>query len=193
MSLFLSPLSIFLCDKRGTMIASTTKGPAACVWMRISFLLSFLLHLYLFLLTPSDLPYSLLTPTPSSLFPAPLSLPAWCHSTALLLHSSLGPWQYNQGMELKIRKCPCRGDTRMVHFDVSSKIWNSYVVTLDFSLLLSLSSALSPLLFLRLLLHHQVPSCTIQLERANQGKQKNVKSIVKGFPKTLSFIFYVFT
>lgn len=92
LSLFLSLLSISLSDERGAMIASTTKGPAACVWMRLSFLLSFLLLLYLSLLTPSDLTYSLFPPPPLfSPHPLPpfllyLSLPDathWCCSSVL--------------------------------------------------------------------------------------------------------------
>lgn len=123
LSLFLSLFSISLSDERGAMIASTTKGPAACIWMRLSFLLSFLLILYLSLLTLSDLTYSLFPlccpphpPYPSS--PLTLSLPSCSisrclmpQSVALPLHSSLGPLRYNQGTELKIRKCPCRRDT----------------------------------------------------------------------------------
>lgn len=75
------------------MIVSTTKGPAACVWMRLSFLLSFLLLLYLFLLTPSDLTYSLLPlcPPPN---PSPLlisSLPACSISCCLMLLSGVAP------------------------------------------------------------------------------------------------------
>lgn len=57
--LSLSLFSISLSDESGAMIASTTKGRAACVWMRLAFLLSFLLLSYLSLLTPSDLTYSL--------------------------------------------------------------------------------------------------------------------------------------
>jgi len=81
-------LSISPSDERGAMIASTTKGPAACVWMRLSFLLSFLLLPYLSLLTPSDLSYSHfpLHPLPSPLPPLLLYLsPPDVHSLALLL------------------------------------------------------------------------------------------------------------
>lgn len=115
----LSLFSISLSDERGAMIASTTKGRAACVWMRLVFLLSFLLLYYLSVLTLSDLTYSLfplcctpllVPPSPSTSIPA-LSLTAWCHSLVLLLRSSLGSLRYNQGTELKIRKRPCRRDT----------------------------------------------------------------------------------
>ena len=166
LSLFLSPLSVSLSDERGAMIASTTKGPAACVWMRLSFLLSFLLLLlYLSLLTPSDLTYSLFPlcffrfplclpyvmcptpPPPSPSIPA-LSLAAWCQSLVLLLRSSLGPQRYNQGTELKIRKCPCRRDTP------DGALWcllgNLKFIcchTSFYSLPLSLSRALSPSAF----------------------------------------------
>lgn len=84
LSLFLSLLSISPSDERGTMITSTTKTPAACVWMRL-FLLSLLLLLYLFLLTPSDLTYSLLP-----LFP-PISPHSCSISCCLMPLSSLAP------------------------------------------------------------------------------------------------------
>lgn len=95
-SLFLSLLSISLSDERGAMIVSTTKGPAACVWMRLSFLLSFLLLLYLFLLTPSDLTYSLLPLChPPPLNPPPRLLtrshPACSISCCLMLLSGVAP------------------------------------------------------------------------------------------------------
>lgn len=54
---------------------------------------------------------SALHPAPSPRHPPALSLAAWCHLLVLLLRSSLGPLRYNQGTELKIRKCPCRRDT----------------------------------------------------------------------------------
>lgn len=117
-SLFLSLLSISLSDERGAMIGSTTKGPAACVWMRLSFLPSFLLLLYLFLLTPSDLTYSLLPlrppPTP---YPLIHSLPSCSISRCLMPVTGVAPPFFvrasaiQSGMELKIRKCPCRRDT----------------------------------------------------------------------------------
>lgn len=69
--LSLSLFSISSFDERGTMIAATTKGRAARVWMRQCFLLSFLPY-YLSLLTLSDLPYSLF-PLHYSPLPTPLS------------------------------------------------------------------------------------------------------------------------
>lgn len=90
LSLFLSPLSISPSDERRTMITSTTKGPAACVWMRLFFLLSFLLLLYLFLLNPSDLTYSLLPLCPLH-YPPLHSLPSCSISCCLTPLSSFAP------------------------------------------------------------------------------------------------------
>lgn len=51
------------------------------------------------------------------------------------LHASLlGCW-YNQGNGIKNQWASLSKAPRMVHFDVSSHIWNSYVVTLHFILL----------------------------------------------------------
>lgn len=212
LSLFLSPLSVSLSDERGAMIASTTKGPAACVWMRLSFLLSFLLLLlYLSLLTPSDLTYSLFPlccpPYPSSPPPSPspslpaLSLAAWCQSLALLLRSSLGPRRYNQGTELKIRKCPCRRDTP------DGALWcllgNLKFIcchTSFYSLPLSLSRALSPSAFsFSSSSSVSPPSSAIMYysvrKGRNEGKgeeRKMHRTSVSESP-FLSFIFHVFT
>lgn len=70
------------------MIASTTKSRAACVWMRLSFLLSFLLLDYLSLLTPSDLTYSPFPLHPTPLFPPPpllKTLPPSCSISRCLM------------------------------------------------------------------------------------------------------------
>lgn len=71
--LSLSLFSISSSDERGTMIAATTKGRAARVWMRHFFLLSFLLLYYLSLLTLSDLTYSLF-PLHYTPLPLPVTL-----------------------------------------------------------------------------------------------------------------------
>lgn len=214
-SLFLSLLSISLSDERGAMIVSTTKGPAACVWMRLSFLLSFLLLLYLFLLTPSDLTYSLLPlchpPRTSSHVPSlpALSLAAWCYSLALLLRSSLGPQRYNQGMELKIRKCPCRRDTpdgalwcllRNLKF-ICCHTWfyspllsHSLAHSLTLTLSYSFSFSFFPFLLLPTPLLRQVPSCTIQQKERNEENRERKKHCTSVSERPfLSFIFYVFT
>lgn len=118
-----APLSLFSTappDERGAMIAPTTKSPAARVWMRLSFLLSFLLLLLLRHLSLSSSPplISLTLPFPpllSSPLPSLYLLPPGATRRRRKRHhhhrSSLGPRRYNQGTELKIRKCPCRRDT----------------------------------------------------------------------------------
>lgn len=121
-----APLSLFSTappDERGAMIAPTTKSPAARVWMRLSFLLSFLLLLLHHLSLSSSPPLISLTllfppllssPLPSLYLPPP---GATRQRRQRRRHrrrhrrSSLGPRRYNQGTELKIRKCPCRRDT----------------------------------------------------------------------------------
>lgn len=87
-ALSLSLFSISPSDERGAMIASTTKSRAACVWMRLSFLLSFLLLDYLSLLTPSDLTYSPFPLHPTPLFPPP-PLPSSNPRHPILLYLSL--------------------------------------------------------------------------------------------------------
>lgn len=99
-------------DERGAMIAPTTKSPAARVWMRLFFLLSFLLLLLSHRLSLSSSPplISLTLPFPPlpSLYLPP---PGATRRRRQRHRSSLGPRRYNQGTELKIRKCPCRRDT----------------------------------------------------------------------------------
>lgn len=195
--------SLYLSDERGAMIASTTKGPAACVWMRLSFLLSFLLLLYLCLLTTSDLSHFLFPPLPHHLFPLPSpSLPAQsfaacCHSLVLLLHSSLGPLRYNQGTELKIRKCPCRRDTPdgtlwcLINLKFICCHTSFYSLPPSLSLFLLL---LSPFLRLPPPYLLQVPSCTIQLERNEEkGEERKMHCTSVSESHFLYFIFHVFT
>lgn len=126
------------------------------------------------------------------LLPA-LSLAAWRHSLSLLLRSSLGPWRYNQGTELKIRKCPCRRDT------LDGALWcllgNLKFIcchTSFYTLPLPHSLTLSPYAFLS-----SSPSSAIMYyslrKRAGPGGNTNVKRIVQVFLKALScLLFFMF-
>ena len=182
LSLFLSPLSVSLSDERGAMIASTTKGPAACVWMRLSFLLSFLLLLlYLSLLTPSDLTYSLFPlccpPYPSSP-PPTLSLHSCSISRCLMPVTGVaapffvrasaiqsGDGIKNQKVSLSKRHPGWRTLMSPRKFEIHML---SHFILFPPSLPLSRSFSFCFLLFFVFL--RQAPSCTIQLEREKRGE-----------------------
>lgn len=180
LSLFLSLSSISPSDERGAMIASTTKGPAACVWMRLSFLLSFLLLLYLSLLTPSDLTYSPLPlrhpPPQSPFFSFTISLPSRSISRRLMPLTGVAPPFFvrasaiqsgdgikNQKVSLSERHPGRRTLMSPPKFEIH--MLSHFIL---FPLSHSHTHTLSPSFFSFLTPHpplpRQVPSCTIQLE-----------------------------
>ncbi len=116
---------------------------------------------------PSPLLSSLIFP---SLY---LPLPGATFSGRAPLKSSLG-WRYNRGDRIKNQCASLSKAPRMVHFDVSLQIWNSYVVTLQFIL---------PVFF-----WDSFFSCThVLCENANERRCKSSSHLC------LSFIFHVST
>lgn len=175
--------SISPSDERGAMIASTTKGRAACVWMRLSFLLSFLLLCYLSLLTPSDLTYSLfplcytplLTLSPS----LPLSLLPCSISHSLMPLTGAAPPFFVRASTIQsgdgIKNQKVSLSKRHPGWCTLMSPWKFEIHMLSHFILFP-----PPLLFLLLFspflrppppLLRQVPSCTIQLKREKWREQ----------------------
>lgn len=207
LSLFLSPLSISQSDERGAMIASTTKAPAACVWMRLFFLLSFLLLLYLSLLTPSDLTYSLFPlrrlPSYSPSFPLTLSLPSCSISRCLMPLTGIAPPFFvrasaiqsgngikNQKVSLSKRHPGWRTLMSPRKFEIHML---SHFILFPLPLSLTLSPSAFSLFFAS---SSSSPSSAIMYYsvRKRERTEKNIKRIVQVFLKALScLLFFMFS
>lgn len=166
------------------MIASTTKGRAACVWMRLVFLLSFLLLYYLSVLTLSDLTYSLfplccaplLVPPPLTLYLHPGSI-----SHRLMPLAGVAPPFFvrvstiQSGDGIKNQKASL--SKRHPGWCILMSPWKFEIHMLSHFILFPLSLPFSRTLFLllfsplRCLFSCQMPSCTIQLGREKQGER----------------------
>lgn len=168
--LSLSLFSISSSDERGTMIAATTKGRAARVWMTPFFLLSFLLLYYLSLLTLSDLTYS---PFSSALQPTPLSpLPSCSISRRLMPLAGVAPLFFVRASTIQsgdgIKNQKVSLSERHPGWCTLMSPWKFEIHMLSHFILVPLSpySLTFLLLFSPLLcLLHQMSSCTILLER----------------------------